>query len=356
MKIVSIFPMKPLIVHVDMDCFFAACEMKRNPQFRQKPLVIGASRDAPRGVVSTANYVARKYGVHSAMPISQAVRLCPNGIFLKTDIDFYRSESQKIMEVLHSFQVRCLQASIDEMYLDFSGHDGDWVELGRLIRKKVYDETGYTCSVGIATSMRVAKIASGYTKPHGVTVVYNQRNFLSPLPISNIQGIGKKSIPSYHTANVYTIGDLAQMHQFSVLEKFGSHALTYWHIARGEDESVFDDPQPEKSYSREVTFPYDLYSLDDVLFALKDMSVEAVSDLADTFCKTVTLKIRYSDFKTITRSKTFVVPTNSQDFIAQRVSELLQTIDTTKGIRLAGIRLGNFVDVQGQKQLDSYVV
>lgn len=341
---------KRLIAHVDMDCFYAACEIKRNPSLAGRPLIIGAEPTSRRGVICTASYEARKFGVRSAMPISQAVKLCPKGTFMRPDIYYYSQESRNIMQLLasltddqiHGFE----QLSVDEANLDVTNlakqFNGDWLEVAKNLRQLIKEKTGYSCSVGVATSRKVAKIAAGFKKPHGVTAVYNMKNFLAPMKIGAIPGIGKKSVPIYESLGIYTIDDLARKDKFFVLEKLGHSGFEYWKLANGEDFSIIMPQSEDKSYSREETYMSDLSDATIITKNIQQLAHETFADLNECMYKTVTIKVRYSDFTTITRSVSYKFPSSSVAHLISSVTQLAQNeIDFKRPVRLLGVKLSN---------------
>lgn len=341
---------KRLIAHIDMDCFYAACEIKRNPLLAGRSLIIGADPTSPRGVICTASYEARKFGVRSAMPISQAVKLCPNGTFMRPDMHYYGQESREIMQTLalltndpvHGFE----QLSVDEANLDVTElakqYGGDWLSVGKYIRKTVKEKTGYSCSVGVAPSRKVAKIAAGFKKPNGVTAVYNMKNFLAPMKIGSIPGIGKKSVPVFNAMGIYTIADLAKKDKFWVMEKLGNCGFEHWSLANGQDFSIIMPRGEDQSYSREETYMSDLSDKETIAKNLQQLAHETFVDLETNLYKTVTIKVRYSDFTTITRSISLKFPSGSLSQLLVAVSQLSQKdINYTRPIRLLGVRLSN---------------
>jgi len=348
---------KRLIAHVDMDCFYAACEMKKDPALIGFPLIIGADKNSPRGVICTASYEARKFGVRSAMPISQAVRLCPDGIYLRPNFSLYSKESQLIMQTLkslaheyeHDTGTEFEQISIDEANLDvtiLANKFKSWLDLGKYIRATVHKQTGFSCSVGIAPSRRVAKIAAGYKKPHGVTVVYNMKNFLAPMNIGAIPGIGKKSVPYFESLGIKTIGDLAKKDKFFILDNLGKSGFEYWVLANGQDFSIIVPRGEEQSYSREETYMSDLRDVPQIKQNLAQLAQEVFADLNIKECmyKTVTLKIRYSDFTTITRSLSFKFASASKQHLIAAVAKIGESeIDYSRPIRLLGVKLSSLV-------------
>lgn len=346
---------KRLIAHVDMDCFYAACEIKRNPLLAGKLLVIGADATSPRGVICTASYEARKFGVRSAMPISQAVKLLanqPGAIFMRPDMRYYSEESRNIMQLLasltndpiHGFE----QLSVDEANIDVTElakkHNGDLLVVGKYLRNLIKEKTSYSCSVGVAPSRKVAKIAAGFKKPHGVTAVYNMKNFLAPMKIGTIPGIGKKTVPMYQELGIYTINDLARKDKFLVMEKLGHCGLEHWMLANGQDFSIIMPRGEDQSYSREETYMSDLSDKSAIEKNLQQLAHETFTDLNAYLYKTVTIKVRYDDFTTITRSISLKFPSNSISQLLYAVSQLTKSeINFSRPIRLLGVRLSNLI-------------
>ncbi len=336
-----------------MDCFFAACECLQNPKLKNKPLIVGGTKESLRGVVCTASYEARQFGIHSAMPLKKAIKLCPQGIFIQSSHSLYRIESKKVMNVLQTFTHHMYQVSIDEAYLDITHLCTDktsWMKIGKLIRKTVYEQTGFTCSVGISSSRKVSKIASDYQKPHGVTVVYNNKEFLAPLSIKKVPGIGKKTYKNYTQKGIRTIGDLAKKDTFFILDYFGKSGFKIWQLANGLDKSTIPQKEPEKSHSREHTFDVDCYSKNQLLEILQKLIQKTYNDLQKNSYKTVTLKIRYTNFQTITRSHTLKLSQNDKYTFQAIIFDLLMQIQWNRGIRLIGVKLDNLQLIK-EKQL-----
>jgi len=234
-------------MHVDMDCFFSACEEKRDPSLKGKPVIVGST--GQRGVVSTANYEARKFDVHSALPISTARKRCPEGIFMAVDGRFYREESEHVMEILKEFDPDLAQVSIDEAYLRVRS-----VQMAGEIQDRIKQETGLSCSIGVADCRKVAKIASDYKKPGGITIVADRRYFLEPLPIEKIPGVGKKTLPWYHRKGVHVVRDLLKFDRFELLDHFGEQGLHIVQMLLGVLTYGMPKMAQAKSVSRERTF------------------------------------------------------------------------------------------------------
>ncbi len=335
------------IAHVDMDCFYCACEESRDHSLKGKPVIVGATGD--RGVVSAANYEARKYGVFSATPISKARRLCPDGIYLAPDWQLYDTLSHKVMRVLLRFSKEIVQVSIDEAYLEISA-DNDAYETALKIQKAVLAQTGLSCSIGIASSKMIAKIATDFKKPHGITLVQDPVDFLSPLAIEKIPGIGKVSKNYYHQCGIHTIGDLIAMDRFKVIDSFGMYGVRLQQIAKGEIIELLQQYGPQKSVSRERTFYSDVSEQDLLHKTLTEICKEVHEDLDIAEFKTVSLKLRYADFTTITREISLHGHTHSLAMITRCVQELFSNhMDPQKSIRLLGVKLSNLLYENAQQ-------
>ena len=336
-----------IIMHVDMDSFFASVEIRRDPALAGRPVIVGADPKggAGRGVVSTCSYEARRYGVHSGMPISRAYTLCPHGIYLPTNHPLYASVSAAIMAILREHADRIEQVSIDEAYLDVTGA-GSLPAAERLaaaIKREVREETGLTCSVGVAPGKAVAKIASDYQKPDGLTVVRPDEvaGFLAPLPVEKIPGIGKKTGEDLRQMGILTVGDLARRDVQEIVARLGRSGVRVHRLARGIDDGEVQGREGCKSISRETTFEAD--TADPSLLA--GTLAELADDVAGTLraenlrCRTVTVKVRYRGFQTHTRSRTLPRFTADPAAIRQAASGLLDPFLNGEPVRLIGVRL-----------------
>jgi len=320
-----------MIAHVDMDAFFAAVEEKYDPSLKGKPLIIGALPTQKRGIVSTANYEARKYGVHSAMPIAIAYRKCPQGQYLRPDFSKYSKESKKVMQILSSFG-ETEQVGIDEAYLEISG---DAKNIAKAIKRSILDETGLSCSIGIASSRYVAKIASDFRKPGGIIIVKNMAEFLRPLPISKIPGVGKKTSAFLNVQKINTIGDFAKLDTFRAMELLGKYGLHLLEIAQGKNTSGLAEWGERKSQSTERTFQEDI-SREECREYIKKLCHELSEDLEYNY-RTVTLKVRFEDFETISRALT---PKYPQE-LEKTALDIFDKLEFLKKIRLIGVRVSN---------------
>ncbi len=311
--------MKRRILHIDMDAFFAAVEQKRRPELEGKPVVIGGRGDpSKRGVVSTANYEARKYGVHSAMPMKTAYKLCPHAVYLPVDYEAYSAVSEKFKEILRTVSPIMEDVGIDEAYLDVTDiPDTDKVITER-IKAGIKEKTGLTCSIGIAPNKLLAKIASDMQKPDGVTVLMEAdvETKLWPLPVRKLYGIGPKTEEHLKKEGIDTIGQLAALPVEKLIEHFGnSYGQYLYEAARGIDESPLVTHWEPKSFSRETTFQEDVRDWQVIARTLADLAKDVVEDMRQHQYKarTITIKIRFSDFETFTRAMTIPDYTDSEE-------------------------------------------
>jgi DNA polymerase IV (archaeal DinB-like DNA polymerase) len=339
-----------IILHVDMDSYYASVEMQRQPELRGKPVVIGADpkQGKGRGVACTCSYEARAFGIRSAMPVSQAFILCPHAIFIPPDFEHYSQVSLKIMNLLRSFGLRVHQVSIDEAFLDASpcGSFGAATALATQIQETINQRFGLTCSVGIAPGKTVAKIASDYKKPGGLTVVEpgEVRAFLAPMPVKKIPGIGRKSEAELLELGIRTIGELAVSDIQVLLGRFGRGVIPLHNLALGTDTSELGEYDGIKSVSRETTFDTDTDDPSLLIATMESLAVAVHQNLVgETLrCKTITLKIRYVGFITRTKSRTLSHYTGEADLIRTCSHDLLRELLDGRKVRLIGIRLSSF--------------
>lgn len=329
-----------------MDAFFAAVEQTRNPGLIGKPLIIGGSGDpTKRGVVSTASYEARKFGIHSAMPLRTAYKLCPHAVFLPVDYEEYSRVSEKIKSVLGEFSPIMEDVGIDEAFLDISQIDKSAEEIAKEIKTKIKQETGLTCSIGIAPNKLLAKIASDMQKPDGLTILTEGEidSRIWPLPVRKLWGVGPKTEAYLKEMSIETIGELAAVPLDKLIERFGqSYGRYLYEASRGMDESPLITHWEPKSTSREITFQSDISKWQDIARTLAELTREVSNDLkqAGYRGKTITVKVRFSDFETHTRAKTIDKPTNSADEIRAAAFDCLKRFELKKKVRLVGIRVG----------------
>jgi len=340
------------ILHVDMDAFYAAVEQRDRPELRGKPVIVGADPKGGRGrgVVSTASYEARRFGVASAMPISEAWRRCPKGIYLHPDMERYARESARIMAVLERFSDRVEPVSIDEAFLDATGSEralGSGETIGRNLKQAIRDETQLTASVGVASSKLVAKVASDVRKPDGLTVVApgTEAAFLAPLPVRRLWGVGPKMEETLAKLGVTTIGELAALDPQRLARKIGTHGHDLQRLARGEDDrDVAREPAGYKSLGQEHTYDEDTADptrLRATLLQLAD-GVAARLRAHELKARTITLKYRDEDFRTTTHTRTLKRGTDSGDELFRVVSELFQEVHGRRRVRLVGLYTSHF--------------
>jgi DNA polymerase-4 len=318
-----------MILHVDMDAFYASVEERDNPELIGKPVIVGGTAEG-RGVVMAANYVARQYGVHSAMPAATAVRLCPQAIFLPARMDHYAQVSRQIQEILHRFTPLVEPLSLDEAFLDVTGCEGLFgqaPEIGRRIKTEIRDQVQLVASVGVAPNKFLAKIASDLRKPDGFVVVEpnHVQAFLDPLPVGRLWGVGKVSGKTFQKLGITTIAQLRQLPVEILESHFGKPGRHLWKLAHGIDDRRVVPDREAKSISHETTFAQDIDDLEILRIWLLQLTEQVSRRLRrhQLVGRTVQLKIRFADFQTITRSRTLAEPTNITEEIWQAAADLL---------------------------------
>lgn len=350
------FPARRIIIHVDMDAFYASVEQRDHPELRGKPVVIGADPEEGRGrgVVCTASYEARKYGIHSAQPISRAFRLCPHAVFMPVRMDHYISVSHQLMEIFNRYTPLVEAVSLDEAFLDLTGTVrlmGSAEETARKIKKEILSRQGLTASIGIAPNKLLAKIASDLNKPDGFVVVDRERigEFLNPLPVRRIWGVGEKTEEQLYQMNIRTVGDLSRLSDEELKHRFGRTGKILKQLSRGEDDSPVVPQRNARSISNEVTFKKDesdisvclntlLWLSEKVAFRMRSHRIKA---------KTVVLKIRDCGFNTWTRHHTLIHPTDAADTIYGTVRKLFEEKDMDRPIRLLGVGMTQLLFADG---------
>ena len=338
------------ILHCDMDCFYAAVHMRDDPSLEGKPVVVGGDPSG-RGVVAAANYEARKYGIHSALPAAQARRLCPDTVFLKPDFRLYREESQAIFTIYGDYTPIIQTLSLDEAFLDVSEHLGEHGSATAIaidIRRRVHEERRLTVSVGVGPNKLVAKIASDFDKPDGLTVVRPSgvEAFLAPLPVRRLHGIGPATEKTMHTMGLKTVDDLGRVSVDLLLARFGNWGRTMRDRAWGIDDRSVHTRHVRKSLSTERTFAENLKKVEEIDEILDAMASEVARGLEKRrlAASTITVKVRYPDFQTPTRSHTLPVPTADTATIASLARELVRRTDAVRrSVRLLGIGASNLV-------------
>lgn len=342
-----------VFVHVDMDAFFASVAQRDHPEWRGKPVIVGAA-PTERGVVSTASYEARRFGVHSAMPSSEAGRRCPDGIFVKPDMARYEMVSAQVFAIFGRFTPYVEGLSIDEAFLEVAGSRrlyGDGRQIAEAIRAAVKAETGLTCSAGVAPNKFLAKLGSEYRKPDGLTVLPFEREeiraFLRPLPVTRLWGVGKVTRQAFDRAGLHTIGDVQDAPETLLRRVAGEHNAAHLRaLAFGEDAREIEVDVREKTISREHTFPHDVRRRDVLEETLLDLVEDVARRLrADGRVATMgRLKLRRANFETLTRQKPFPRPTTLEEDLRALAMELLQNENPQGAVRLIGFGVGGLAD------------
>ena len=337
------------ILHLDFDAFFASVEEILDPSLKGKPIIVGAPPER-RGVVASASYAARAFGVRSAMPTAQALRLCPQAIVLPPRHKIYGEYSARMMAILSEYTPLVEPLSLDEAFLDVTGCEAHWgspEELAHQLQERLSAELGLTASMGLASNKLVAKIASGLEKPRGLVVVPSGREaeFLAPLPVEKLWGVGEVTAGSLHEMGVFTIGQLAELPAAQLEARFGRRGRDLYRQARGIDDSAVVVERAEKSLSRETTFAQDIGDPKVLRKKLLLLSESVARQLRRRGLRgrTVKLKLRYSDFKTLTRQVTLGTPTELEQVIFDQAARLLDKAwDRRRQVRLIGVGVTKF--------------
>ncbi len=349
------------VFHVDMDAFFVSVEELFDPSLRGKAVVVGGQRHE-RGVVSAASYEARKFGVHSAMPLRTAAKLCPQAIFVDGHPDRYRACSEKVHKVLTSFSPQVEMVSIDEAYLDMTGTQrlhGPAMLAAHKLHQRMKAETELNCSIGIGTSRLIAKVCSGKAKPHGMLYVVSgqEAKFLAPLDVRDVPGVGKVTEQKLHALGIHIVGDVAKLDDSFLEQHLGKWGLALAGKARGEDAGAWFDgaigeAEPAKSISHEHTYDHDTANpeqIESTLMRLSEMVGRRMRE-QELQARTLQLKLRYKDFTTITRAHTLQAPTQLDNEIFQQIRELFHA-NWRKGaeVRLLGVQASSFAEEKTQR-------
>jgi DNA polymerase-4 len=338
------------ILHCDMDCYYAAVHARDDPSLAGKPVVVGGDPQG-RGVVASANYEARRFGVHSAMPASRAKRLCPNAAFLFSDFPRYRRESDAIFAIYREFTPEVETVSLDEAYLDVTDHLGTFgtaAALAKEIRRRVRAERGLSVSVGVGPNCLVAKIASDACKPDGLKVVPPEKvqGFLDPLPVRSLHGVGPATERALAAMGIRTVAELRARPLEALLVRFRNHARTLYEHARGIDERPVEPHHERKSLGTEKTYREDLAHLEAMDEQLAAMAEEVADGLTrrELAACTISVKVRYPDFTTVTRSRTFAIPTADASRIGATAKALVRRTEAgRRRVRLLGVSASTLV-------------
>ncbi|GAB4254634.1 DNA polymerase IV [Deferrisoma sp.] len=348
-------PSRPrTILHVDMDAFYASVEVLDRPELRGKPVIVGADPQGGRGrgVVAAASYEARRFGVRSALPISQAWKRCPQGVYLRPRFGRYEEVSRQVFAVFGRYTDRVEPLSIDEAFLDLTGCErlvGDGPAAARRLKDEIRRELGLTASVGVAPNKFLAKIASDLDKPDGLVVVPpgEEAAFLAPLPVTRIWGVGPRTAEALARIGVRTVGDLQRLRREDLAARFGSAGADLWRLARGLDDRPVEPPGEPKSLGAEMTFPEDVDDRETVRLALLDLCDRVGARLRrhGLRARGVTLKFRDEAFRTVTRAAALEPPTDLGEDLFGAVEALLGRVPWPRGgrVRLVGVQAGRLV-------------
>ncbi len=332
------------IMHCDLDAFFAAVEQRDNPALAGKPVIVGGQPNS-RGVVSTCSYEARKFGIRSAMPLSQARRLCPGAVFLPVAMSRYQEASRQVFQVFSTFTPLIEPLSIDEAFLDLTGCTGvfgSMQTIAKEIKSRIRAEVGLNISVGISYNKFLAKLATELGKPDGLRIITrtDTKAVLNPLPVSYLWGVGEKSRQQLQRIGINTIGELAAMNPALLERKMGLHARVYWELAQGIDNRIIEVGHKRKSVGREITFQQDIDDITELENVLLDLAEQVSRRLRrqHTVARTFTLKLRYSNFKTLTRRVTLPMASSNADTIYLAANDLFKRLFYAgDSIRLLGL-------------------
>jgi DNA polymerase-4 len=345
-----------MILHIDMDAFYASVEQLDNPQLKNKCVIVGGTSN--RGVVSAASYEARQFGVRSAMPIYQAKQKCPHGIFVPPRMERYQAVSKKIMAVLRDFSPLVEPVSIDEAYVDITGCQrlfGEPQEIAWEIKRKIKETVNLTCSIGIAPNKFLAKIASDMQKPDGLTLITPDKvaAFVDSLPMNKVPGVGNKMQHQLELLGIVTLGDVQRLPQKTLQRHLGKFGVRLRTLSAGADDSPVTPHAAHKSISSERTLAADTRDRELLKRCLLSQSAEVARQLrqAGVLAKTITLKIKDADFKTFTRRTTIAIPCQSSKTIYEQAARLLDEYKITKKIRLIGVGTSGFSPITASVQM-----
>jgi DNA polymerase-4 len=336
------------IIHVDMDAFYASVEQRDHPEYRGKPVVVGGSPQG-RGVVAAASYESRKYGIHSAMPAAQAVKRCPHAIFVKPRFEVYRDVSHQIREIFFEFTDLVEPLSLDEAYLDVTENhkqNPSATLIAKHIKHEILEKTNLVASAGVSFNKFLAKIASDLDKPDGLSIIHPNKaeQFIEQLSIAKFYGVGKATLRKMESLGIRTGADLKQWKEVDLVKKFGKSGHHYYRIARAIDNRAVKSHRIRKSIGKERTFSEDISDLEWITSFLKDLSMKISDSMEklDAAGKTITLKVRYKNFDTVTRSYTHPHFIHKADEISETAIRLLDETEAgSREVRLLGISISS---------------
>ncbi|MGG5462168.1 DNA polymerase IV [Clostridium sp. B9] len=339
------------IIHIDMDAFYASIEQRDNPKYKGKPLIVGGDPNR-RGVVATCSYEARKYGIHSAMPSLTAYNLCPKAIFVRPRMDVYKNVSRKVMDILHDYSDLVEPLSLDEAFIDVTNTkmcNGSATLIALEIKDRIWNELGLTASAGVSFNKFLAKMASDYKKPNGITIITRDKSeeFIKKISIGKFFGVGRVTKNKLNNIGVFTGEDLLKLSEEELINIFSDRGKSLYEFARGIDNRAVNPYRIRKSIGKERTLREDIEEYDDMLEILEGLAemVFNTMSLLNKKGRTVTLKVKFSNFKHITRSNTLESSIKNKDEIMEAIKELLGLVDFTgKKVRLLGITISSLED------------
>ena len=344
---------KRKILHIDMDAFYASIEQRDHPEYIGQPVVVGGLPDGRRGVVATASYEARKYGIHSAMPSKRAFQLCPTAIFLPPRFEVYKEVSRKMREIFARYTDLIEPLSLDEAYLDVTTDKlniGSAIEIAQQIKQAIKNELHLTASAGVSVNKFIAKIASDLNKPDGLAFIGPSKikAFMEQLPVEKFHGVGKVTATKMKSMGLYTGADIKKLSEQELTCCFGKAGRFYYNIVRGIDHREVEPHRETKSVSAEDTFAYDITSMEEMNCELDKIAQLVYNRLTKHELKgrTITVKIKYSDFRQITRNHSFALQVDDLSIIRETARQLLASTEPEgKAVRLLGISISNFGDL-----------
>lgn len=343
--------MERKIIHIDIDAFYASVEEIDNPSLKGKPVIVGGGSE--RGVVCTANYIARKYGIHSAMPGFKAKKLCHNGIFLPVRMDRYKEVSREVFKIFYGITPLVEPLSIDEAFLDVTNLDVDPLNIARYIKREVKKKTGLTVSVGVSYNKFLSKLASDWNKPDGLMVITEDMipDILLPLPVKKVYGIGRVTKEKLNKRGIFTISDLYKLPRKYLYDEFGKGGYEIYDRIRGVDDREVSPERERKSYGKETTLRENTTSKEELFYYIKDFcrSISNMLKRENLYGRTITLKIKTGNFKNHSKSKTLDEYIREEKDIEKVAKELLDSIELVEEIRLIGVTVSNLEDIKAEQ-------